>query len=354
MRDDQLDRYARHIVLKEVGGAGQRALLGATVAVVGAGGLGSPCLLYLAAAGVGRITVIDDDTVALSNLQRQVLYATADVGRAKTAAAGDALARLNPDVVVSPVATRLDTANAAALLAGHDVVADGSDSFATRLAVADAALALRIPLVSAAVGPFEGQLATFRGWEADRPCYRCFVGADPGRDEASCADQGILGAVAGVLGSLQALEVIRAITGFGPDQAGKLLLFDALSLADADTGTGEGPRLPGVRTSVMAGRGLAIVVGEAGPRLATALTLAAAAAALGRDVTMLFDGASVTALVAPDAALATALDLGVRVVACQSGLADAGIAAADLPPGVVTGGMVSFVAAAGDAQLLLA
>lgn len=244
MRDDELDRYARHIVLREVGGAGQRALLGANVAVVGAGGLGSPCLLYLAAAGVGRLTVIDDDAVALSNLQRQVLYATADVGRAKTAAAGDALARLNPDVQVTPRATRLDAANAAGLLAGHDVVADGSDSFATRLAVADAALDLRIPLVSAAVGPFEGQLATFRGWEADWPCYRCFVGADPGRADGSCADQGILGAVAGVLGSLQALEVIRQVTGFGPDQAGKLLLFDALSLRMRTLALAKDPACP--------------------------------------------------------------------------------------------------------------
>lgn len=230
LTDAQLDRYARHIVLKEVGGAGQAKLLAASVAVVGAGGLGSPCLLYLAAAGVGRLTVIDDDDVALSNLQRQVLYGTADVGRAKTASTVAALAWINPDVVVTPVARRLDADNAANLLAGHDLIADGSDSFATRLTVADTALALRLPLVSAAVGPFEGQLATFRGWEAGQPCYRCFVGNDPGRDAASCADVGILGAVAGVLGSLQALEVIRAITGFGPDRAGTLLLFDALAL----------------------------------------------------------------------------------------------------------------------------
>lgn len=230
LSDDQLDRYARHIVLKEVGGAGQAKLLAASVAVVGAGGLGSPCLLYLAAAGVGRLTVIDDDHVALSNLQRQVLFATGDVGRPKTDAAGAALGRLNPDVRVTPRRVRLDATNAADLLAGHDVIADGSDSFATRLAVADAALALRIPLVSAAVGPFEGQLATFRGWEADTPCYRCFVGSAPGRDDVSCADAGILGAVAGVLGSLAALEVIRAVTGFGADPAGRLLLFDALSL----------------------------------------------------------------------------------------------------------------------------
>ena len=247
MTDGQLERYARHIVLKEVGGAGQAKLLAANVAVVGAGGLGSPCLLYLAAAGVGRLTVIDDDTIALSNLQRQVVYATADVGRAKATAVSDALARLNPDVVVTPVARRLDAANAAALLAGHDVAADGSDSFATRLAVADAALSLRMPLVSAAVGPFEGQLATFRGWEHDRPCYRCFVGSAPGRDETSCADQGILGAVAGVLGSLQALEVIREITGFAPTRAGTLLLFDALSLRIRTLVLAKDPACPACR-----------------------------------------------------------------------------------------------------------
>ena len=188
--------------------------------------------------------MIDDDTVALSNLQRQVLFATCDVGRPKTAAAATALHRLNPDVAVTPVAVRLDAANASTLLGGHDVIADGSDSFATRLAAADAALALQRPLVSAAVGPFEGQLATFRGWERDKPCYRCFVGADPGRSDASCADTGILGAVAGVLGSLQALEVIRAITGFGADQAGKLLLFDALSLRMRTLALAKDPACP--------------------------------------------------------------------------------------------------------------
>ncbi len=279
-----------------------------------------------------------------------MLFATADVGRAKTAAARDALGRLNPDVVVTAIPERLTATNAAALLAGHNVVADGSDSFATRLAVADAALALRIPLVSAAVGSFEGQLATFRGWERDAPCYRCFVGADPGREAASCADDGILGPLAGVLGTLQALEVIREVTGFGPVAAGKLLLFDAPQPAHAHDRAGQGPGVPGMRRDMTV---LAIVVGDPA-RLPTALTLAAAAAALGRDVAMLFDGGSVTALAAPDPLLATALELGVRIVACQTGLADAGIAAAALPPGVTTGGMVGFLAAAGDAQIVLA
>lgn len=230
MTDDELDRYARHLVLKEVGGAGQSALRRAHVAVIGAGGIGSPAIQYLAAVGLGRLTVIDDDRIELSNLQRQVLFGTADVGRGKAAAAADAVGRLNPHVEVTVSPVRLTAANAAALLAGADVVVDGSDSFATRLAVADAALALRLPLVSAAVAQFEGQLATFRGWEPDRPCYRCLVGSDPDRPEQSCAEAGVLGAMAGVMGSLAALAAIRQITGFGEDAAGRLLLVDALSL----------------------------------------------------------------------------------------------------------------------------
>ena len=244
LSDDELDRYARHIVLREVGGAGQRKLKAKAVAVVGAGGLGSPCIAYLAAAGVGRLTIIDDDAVSLSNLQRQVLHGTPDVGRAKTASASDAVARLNPHVAVTGQALRLDADNAPALLAGHDVVADGSDSFATRLAVADAAYDLRIPLVSAAVGPFDGQLATFRGWEADKPCYRCLVGDAADRAGDTCADAGVLGALTGVLGAMQALEVIREIVGFGASLAGRLLLYDAL---DARMRTLALPKDPGCR-----------------------------------------------------------------------------------------------------------
>ncbi|MEN2785417.1 HesA/MoeB/ThiF family protein [Sphingomonas qilianensis] len=224
-----LDRYARHIVLKEVGGAGQMALRRATVAVIGAGGIGSPALQYLAAAGIGRLIVIDDDHVDLSNLQRQTIFATDDIGQPKVAAAALAIAGLNPTVDVVMHRARIDAGNAPKLLAGADVVLDGCDNFATRLAVADAALAARVPLISAAVGQFEGQLATFRGWEADKPCYRCFVGGDPDRAEASCAEQGVLGAMTGVLGSLAALEVMRQIVGFGDDSAGKLLLVDALA-----------------------------------------------------------------------------------------------------------------------------
>ena len=228
LSDEQLDRYARHIILKEIGGAGQQRLLSAHVALVGAGGIGAPAIQYLAAAGVGRLTVIDNDVVSLSNLQRQVLFSTADIDRPKVEAASEAVARLNPDVRIVPHRIRLTAANVASLLDGADAVIDGSDNFATRLTVADAALRARIPLISAAVGQFDGQLAVFRGWERGKPCYRCLVGHDPDRPDVSCADQGVLGALTGTLGSLAAIEAIRAVVPFGTDPAGTLLLIDAL------------------------------------------------------------------------------------------------------------------------------
>lgn len=228
LTDAELERYARHIVLREVGGAGQAAIQRGHVAVIGAGGIGSPAIQYLAAAGVGTLTLIDDDAVDLSNLQRQTLFGTGDVGASKVARAAAAVARINPHVTVRACAVRLDSANAGDLIAGADAVVDGCDNFATRLAVADAALAARIPLVSAAVAQFEGQLAVYRGWEAGKPCYRCLVGADPDRPEASCAEAGVLGALVGVVGSLAALEALRVLTPFGDDPAGRLLLIDAL------------------------------------------------------------------------------------------------------------------------------
>jgi adenylyltransferase/sulfurtransferase len=230
LSDHQLERYARHIVLREIGGEGQRRLLGSSVAVIGAGGIGSPLILYLAAAGVGRLRIIDDDTVNLSNLQRQILFATQDEGRAKAYGARSAVEALNPDVRVEDVKDRVGPGNAQKLLGGVDVVVDGSDNFATRLAVSDAAMALEIPLVSAAVAQFEGQLAVYRSWEAGKPCYRCLVGNDPDRPDASCSEQGVLGAMAGVMGSLAAIETIRALAPFGDDPAGSLLLVDALTL----------------------------------------------------------------------------------------------------------------------------
>jgi adenylyltransferase/sulfurtransferase len=230
LRDDQLDRYARHIVLREIGGAGQQKLLRATVAVIGAGGIGSPAIQYLAAGGVGRLRVIDDDLVSLANLQRQVLFGTADIGAPKVEQAGAAVRRLNGDVKFDARPERLGAGNVAALLDGADVVLDGSDNFSTRLVVSDHSTAARIPLVSAAIGQFQAQIGTFRGWEVDKPCYRCFVGdAFDAEDCDTCAEQGVLGAFAGLAGSWAAMEAIRAIIGFGDDPAGKLHVFDGLA-----------------------------------------------------------------------------------------------------------------------------
>jgi len=230
LSDAQLDRYARHIVLKEIGGEGQRRLLAATVAIVGAGGIGAPAIQYLAAAGAGTLRVIDDDAIALDNLQRQLLFGTGDVGRPKIEVAAEAVGRLNPEVRFDGRAERLTETNAAALLAGADLVLDGSDNFATRLVVSDRCTAARIPLVSAAIGRFQAQIGTFRGWEADQPCYRCFVGDAFDADDCdNCAELGVLGATAGIAGSFAALEAIRAICGFGGDPAGKLHILDGLA-----------------------------------------------------------------------------------------------------------------------------
>jgi molybdopterin/thiamine biosynthesis adenylyltransferase len=229
MRDDQLDRYAKHIVLKEIGGAGQRRLLASRVAVIGAGGIGSPAIQYLAAAGIGTLRLIDDDEVSLDNLQRQVLFGTDDVGSSKVAVAEAAIRRLNPDVVVEARAERLEPETVERLLTGVDLVLDGSDNFATRLTVSDQLTRARVPLVSAAIGQFQAQVGTFRGWEPDKPCYRCFVGdAFDAEDCDTCSELGVLGAFAGLAGSWAAMEVVRALIGFGESQAGKLHVFDGL------------------------------------------------------------------------------------------------------------------------------
>lgn len=227
--DEQLERYARHIVLREVGGPGQQALMRARVLVIGAGGLGSPAILYLAAAGVGTIGVVDDDQVSLSNLQRQIIHQTASIGSPKTESTRAAVAALNPNVEVIEHRLRITADNAAELIADYDIVADGCDNFATRLVVNDACVHLGKTLVSAALSQFEGQLATFKPHAGpDLPCYRCFVPAPP-EGIANCAEAGILGAVAGVMGTWQAIEVMKEIIGLGDSLAGQLLLFDALS-----------------------------------------------------------------------------------------------------------------------------
>jgi molybdopterin-synthase adenylyltransferase len=233
---DELERYARHIVLREVGGPGQAALGRARVLVVGAGGLGAPALLYLAAAGVGTLGVVDDDAVSLSNLQRQVIHATPDVGRPKVESAAAAIARLNPHVKVETQAVRLEAANALDLISRYDLVADGSDNFATRYLVSDTCFHARKPLVTAAVGVFDGTLTTIRAHERGKdgrpnPTYRClFPEPPPAGTVPACAEAGILGALTGVIGSLVALEVIREIVGFGEGLVGRLLMIDARAM----------------------------------------------------------------------------------------------------------------------------
>lgn len=233
LTDEQLDRYARHIVLRDIGGIGQKKILGGHILIIGAGGIGCPAIQYLAAAGIGALTVIDDDVVSLSNLQRQVLFSTDDIGQPKVEVAKKAVRKINPEVSINIFNQRLTAQHfsddAAAFFGQFDAILDGSDNYQTRLLVSDYSLAYRIPLVSAAIGQFQGQLGIFRGWEADKPCYRCFVGDALDPDDCdNCSEVGVLGAMVGLMGSFAAVEAIRVLTGFGDDPAGKLQLFDGL------------------------------------------------------------------------------------------------------------------------------
>jgi len=236
LSSDEIERYARHIVLHGVGGPGQQKLKAARVLVIGAGGLGSPLIQYLAAAGVGEIGVVDDDTVSLSNLQRQVLHSTADIGRLKVESARDAVARLNPHVTLTTHPLRITPANARELVRAYDLVADGSDNFATRYAVSDACFYESRPLVTAAVGAYDASLTTLRPHERDaqgrpNPTYRClFPQAPPAGAIPACAEAGVLGALTGVVGSMMALEVLRELTGFGETLVGRLLLVDTRAM----------------------------------------------------------------------------------------------------------------------------
>lgn len=232
--EPEVERYARHLVLREIGGPGQQKLKAAKVLIVGAGGLGSPAALYLAAAGVGQIGLVDPDTVALSNLQRQVLYVGADVGRAKTEAAAEHLAALNPDIRLIAINQALTPANAADLVAPYDLVVDGTDDFATRFAVSDACLTTGKALISGAIARWSGQVGVFAGGltrgkplDQRQPCYRCLVPHIPPEAE-TCALVGVVGALAGVVGSMMALEAIKLITGAGEPLSGRLWLYDAL------------------------------------------------------------------------------------------------------------------------------
>jgi molybdopterin/thiamine biosynthesis adenylyltransferase len=233
---DELERYARHIVLHEVGGPGQQALKEASVLVIGAGGLGSPALMYLAAAGVGQLGVVDDDDVTLSNLQRQIIHTTPDIGRRKADTAAERVYALNPHVRFAAHATRINAANAMELIGGYDVVLDGSDNFETRYLVSDACFLAGRPLITGSLGTFDGSLTTIRAHEKNdkgefNPTYRClFPDPPPPGSVPTCAEAGVLGALAGVLGALMALEAIREIVGFGEGLVGKLLMVDARSM----------------------------------------------------------------------------------------------------------------------------
>lgn len=231
----ELERYARHIVMHEIGGAGQQKLKAAKVLVIGAGGLGAPVLQYLAAAGVGTLGIVDDDTVSLSNLQRQVIHDTDQLGEPKVASAAEAIARLNPNVQVTPYPTRIAGHNALALVSGYDLVVDGSDNFDTRYLVSDACFFAKKPLVTAAVGQFDGSITTLRPFEtgadgAPNPTYRCLFPKKPRAGLLpSCAEAGVLGALTGILGAMQAMEVIKEITGTGEGLTGRMVMFDARS-----------------------------------------------------------------------------------------------------------------------------
>ena len=247
LSDAELDRYARHIVLPQIGGAGQARLKAAHVAVIGAGGIGCPVIQYLAAAGVGALTIIDDDRVELSNLQRQILFADADIGAPKAEAAAKAARRINPRGAYHARTQRIDARNAAALLVETSLVIDGCDNFATRLTVNAACIAARIPLLSAAIGAFDAQVALFEGWRPDQPCYACLVGNDPARDGVNCAEAGVLGALAGFAGTLAAVEAVRMIAGFGAPLTGKLVLSDMLERRWREVRIAKDPECPACR-----------------------------------------------------------------------------------------------------------
>lgn len=243
--DDQVHRYARHIILDEVGGEGQRRLLDAKVLVVGAGGLGSPVALYLAAAGVGTIGLADFDAVDVTNLQRQILHETKDVGRPKTASGAEKLRAINPDVDVVAVDEKLDASNAFRVLDGFDLVVDGSDNFPTRYLLNDACYLQRKPLVHGAIFQFEGQATTFTPARNESPCYRClFASPPPPGSVPNCAQAGVFGVLAGTIGTIQATEAVKLVCGIGNPLVGRLLLYDALELRFTTVRAGRDEKCP--------------------------------------------------------------------------------------------------------------
>jgi molybdopterin-synthase adenylyltransferase len=246
LTEPQIRRYARHIVLAEIGGVGQARLIAARVLVIGAGGLGAPLLQYLAAAGIGTLGVIDHDQVDLSNLQRQVIHRTADIGVAKVASARRALLDINPEVAVIAHDERLASNNAERIVGSYDIVADGSDNFATRYLLNDVCYRLKKILVSAAILRFDGQISTYKAWQgAGHPCLRCIFPAAPSEDAVpSCAQAGVLGALAGTLGALQATEVVKEILDIGRSLSGRLLMYDALAASFDEMAIAKRPDCP--------------------------------------------------------------------------------------------------------------
>jgi molybdopterin/thiamine biosynthesis adenylyltransferase len=237
--DEEVDRYARHLVLREIGGPGQQKLKAASVAIVGAGGLGAPAALYMAAAGVGRIVLVDHDTVSLSNLQRQVLYQTEDVGALKVDVAARRLDGLNPHISIEPAGSALTAGNARDLVSDVDLVLDGTDNFPVRFVVSKACLESGRPLVSGAIGRWTGQVGVFAG----KPCYRCLVPEAP-PDAETCSALGVVGALAGVIGSMMALEAIKLISGAGEPLTGRLLIYDGLAGEARTVRIGPDPECP--------------------------------------------------------------------------------------------------------------
>jgi len=228
MTPEEIERYARHIVLREIGGPGQNKLLNAKLLCIGAGRLGSPALLYLAAAGVGTLGVVDDDEVSLSNLQRQIMHETAEIGKAKTSSAIRAIARVNPHIDVMPHQIRLDKSNVGQVIAGYDAVLDGTDNFATRYLVNAACVRAKIPLISAAMSQWEGQLSVYDPANGG-PCYQCVFPQAPAEGLApNCAQAGVMGALAGVMGSMMAGEAIKLVTGAGQVLRSEILIYDSL------------------------------------------------------------------------------------------------------------------------------
>eukprot|EP01037_Dinobryon_pediforme_P009667 gene9667-9731_t len=353
--EDEIHRYSRHILLGEVGGTGQAKLRAASVLIVGAGGLGSPLALYLAAAGIGRIGIVDDDVVELSNLQRQIAHGVADLGTSKASSAAKAAQAINPDVTVDIHCTRLSPGNARNLIDGYDLVCDGSDNFPTRFLVADTCLQAKRTLISAAVLRFEGQLSTFKPHEGG-PCYRClYPEAPPDGMVPSCSEAGVLGAVTGVMGTLQATEVLKEILGIGTGLASRLLIWDAMDVRFRTINIPRDPGCPGCGHL---------------HRAHYAFVVATGAAAIGRDVVMFATNRGCRALLADlsefaneeanverigVASLGTlrdaAMQLNIRMIACESGLRIEGISAG-LAQGIEIAGIVSFLSAMKGGQVI--